>query len=77
MQDRQPSLGLEVNLLCIPAINILKVVILSECAGWCSRMQDGFLPQADIASDVKEFIPTGSQLTAEGLLAGFPCQVRV
>jgi hypothetical protein len=40
-------------------------------------MQDGFLPQADIVSDVREFIPHGSQLAAEGLLAGFPCQVRV
>lgn len=41
----------------------------------CARMQDGCLHKGDIISDVQDYEPAGSHLSAEGLIGGFPCQV--
>ena len=41
----------------------------------CARMQDGCLHKGDLISDVQDYEPAGSHLSAEGLIGGFPCQV--
>ena len=40
-----------------------------------ARMQDGCLHKGAIISDVQDYEPAGSHLSAEGLIGGFPCQV--
>lgn len=39
-----------------------------------ARMQDGCLHKGGIISDVQDYEPAGSHLSAEGLIGGFPCQ---
>ena len=39
-----------------------------------SRQRDGYLPACPVSRDVVTYIPSGGDLEAELLLAGFPCQ---
>lgn len=54
----------------------IEVEIDSDCQSTLrSRMQEGNLPVAPIASDVGEYWPsTPEALAAPALVAGFPCQ---
>ncbi len=39
-----------------------------------ARQQDGFLPTCPISRDVKTYVPSGEDLSAELVTGGFPCQ---